>query len=144
MIFSKKIKIEAQDTTSSKKRKQKTEKKEKQWFTLEGKLTVDVYETDSEIVVQSAIAGVKPQDLEISIENGILEIKGNRPNPEEKGNSKRNYFFQECWWGPFSRKIILPEEINNSQVRASMKEGILTIKIPKIKQDKRKRIRLRL
>ena len=138
MGFLKKIKIKSQETISSKKKK----KEKKEWFTPEGKLTVDVYETNSEIVIQSAIAGIKPQDLEISIENGILEIKGNRPNPEEKEKEKRNYFFRECWWGPFSRKIILPEEIDESKVNASMKEGILTIRIPKIKKAKRIQLKI--
>ncbi len=142
MVFLKKIKIEAKEQPSPKKKRRKESPEEKKWFTLEGKLTVDVYETDSEIVIQSAIAGVKPQDLEISIENDILEIKGSRPNPEEE-SKKRNYFFQECWWGPFSRKIILPKEINSSQIQASMKEGVLTIRIPKTEKEKRKKIKLK-
>lgn len=142
MVFLRRIKIEAKEQSSFKKKKRKENLGDKKWFIPEGKLIVDVYETDYEIVIQSAIAGVRPEDLEISIENDILEIKGNRPNPEE-GNKKKNYFLQECWWGPFSRKIILPEEIDNSQIQASMKEGVLTIRIPKIEKEKRKRIRLK-
>ena len=107
----------------------------------EGQLTVDVYQTDGEIVIQSAIAGIKPEDLDISVENDVVAIRGKREKQvEEKG---QNYFYQECYWGRFSREIILPAEVDNSKAKATMKNGILTIKIPKIEGEKKKKIEVK-
>lgn len=108
----------------------------KKWLEPEGQLVVDVYETDKEIIVQSAIAGIQPEDLDISIENDVVTIKGKRENKtEEKG---KNYLFQECHWGYFSREIILPVEVDAAFVQATMKNGILTIKMPKVEKEKKK------
>ncbi len=104
-------------------------------------MAVDVYQTDSEIVIRSTIAGVKPEDLDISIESDIIFIKGNRQEPPEK--SEKTYFRQECYWGPFSRQIILPEETDPSRAEATMKEGILTIRIPKIERKKKIKIEIK-
>jgi len=119
-------------------KKEEPEKKEK-WLESEGELAVDVYQTDSELVIQSAIAGIKPGDLDISVESDVILIKGKREKLglEEK---ERNYFYQECYWGPFSRQIILPTEIDPSRIEASMKEGILTIRMPKIEREKKRKI----
>jgi len=103
----------------------------------EGQLTVDIYQTKDELVIQSAIAGIKPEDLDISIEKDIISIKGRRDNPlEEKGD----YFSKECHWGPFSREMILPVEIDPGKATAEMKEGILTIRIPKVEKVGKKKI----
>jgi len=116
----------------------------RQGFTLqnlsaqEGQLAIDVYQTDAELVIQSAIAGVKTENLDISIEADTVLIRGNRQEPPEQG--EKNYFYQECYWGPFSRQIILPEETDPSRAEAVMKEGILTIRIPKIEREKKRKI----
>mgnify|MGYP001616859565 CR=1 FL=1 len=110
--------------------------KEKSWLESEGQLTVDVYETDKNIVIRSAVAGVKPDDLDISVENDMLIIKGKREKIEEE--TARNYFYQECYWGKFSREIVLPEEVDFSKIEAVMKEGVLIIKIPKTSQGDKK------
>lgn len=107
----------------------------------EGQLAVDVFQTDSEIVIQSAIAGVKPEDLDISIEADNVLIKGNREMPDE--NKEKNYFYQECYWGPFSRQIILSEETDPGRAEAIMKEGVLTIRIPKIERKKKTKISIK-
>ncbi len=113
--------------------------KEKKWLEQEeGELTVDIYQTDSNLVIQSVIAGITPKNLNISIENDMVMIKGNREKPAEK--EKRNYFFQECYWGPFSREIVLPEEVDNSRIQASLENGILTIVIPKIERRKKRKV----
>lgn len=115
---------------------EKPEKKE-EWLEPEGELAVDVYQTETELVIQSAIAGVKPEELNISIEKDILTIEGERKKPfEEKGD----YLIQECYWGKFSRKIILPVEINPDKIEATFKEGILTIRLPKILKEKKRKI----
>ena len=139
MVSLKRIKIKPKVKTSEEKT---TNSEEKKWFQTEGKLTIDVYETSSNIVIQTAIAGVKSEDFDISIENDMLEIRGVRKKPEE-GKDKKNYFFQECYWGPFSRKIILPKEVDNSRAQASIKEGVLTIKMPKLERERKRKIRLR-
>lgn len=108
------------------------------WLDSEGELTVDVYQTDKEIVIQSAIAGVEPEDLDISIEKDMVTIKGKREKQFEE--KEKNYFYQECYWGRFSRKIILPAEVNSSKISASMKNGILCIRIPKIEGKKKTKI----
>ncbi len=112
-------------------------KKEK-WFEPEGELAVDVYQTEEEIVVQSPIAGIRPESLDIFVENDVLLIKGNRQKPDEIG--QRDYFYQECYWGPFSRQIILSKETDPDRITAEMKEGVLIIRIPKVKKEKNKKI----
>ncbi len=104
----------------------------------EGELAVDVYETNENFVVQSTLAGVKAEDLDIAIENDLVTISGSRQKPNEEGEKK--YFYQECYWGPFSRKIILPEEVDDIRIRAKIKNGILTLKLPKLHRKKRKKI----
>lgn len=99
-------------------------------FDPEGELVVDVYETDTSFVVLAAIAGILIKDMDISIEKDMMIIKGNRCDPHAEGPDKK-YFYQECYWGPFSRKIVLPENINIDEADAQMEKGLLTIKIPK-------------
>lgn len=125
--------IEEQKTKEVKEEKPKAEK----WFEPEGQLAVDIYQTEGELIIQSAIAGVKPEDLDIAIEQDVITIRGKRGKPfEEQGD----YFTQECYWGPFSREIILPVEVNPHQIEASMKEGILTIRMPKILRERKTKV----
>ncbi|PJC47388.1 MAG: heat-shock protein Hsp20 [Parcubacteria group bacterium CG_4_9_14_0_2_um_filter_35_11] len=104
----------------------------------EGQLAVDVFQTDNEIVVQSTIAGVKASDLDITIQNDMVSIKGERKKLMEL--PKENYFYQECYWGPFSRSIILPEEINANEARAELKDGVLILHLPKSEKIKTTKI----
>lgn len=102
-----------------------------------GELAVDIYQTENELVIQTAIAGVKPEDIDISLEGDVILIKGIRNNPySEEGN----YFFQECYWGPFAKELILPVDVDPNLAKAEMKEGVLTIRIPKIEKEKRRKI----
>jgi HSP20 family protein len=98
-------------------------------FNQDGELVVDVYETNSEFVVLAAIAGVQIKDIDISLEKDMMVIKGNRCDPHETNDKK--YFYQECYWGPFSRKVVLPENIDIDKADAQMDKGVLMIKIPK-------------
>ena len=99
-------------------------------FNTDGELVVDVFETKSDFVVLAAIAGVQIKDLDISVEKDMMIVKGERKNPHD--DSDKKYFFQECYWGPFSKKIILPENVNTEEADAQMDKGMLMIKIPKI------------
>jgi HSP20 family molecular chaperone IbpA len=118
----------------------KKKEEKKKWFELEGQLVIDVYQTRNELIVQSAIAGVKPENLDISIEGDVMSIRGSREKPFEDATTPGNYFVQECYWGPFSREVILPVEVDPGRVEATMKEGILTIRVPKILREKRRKI----
>ncbi len=95
----------------------------------EGQLTVDVFQDDSNIVIQSTIAGVAPEDLDVSITNDMVTIRGERRQSFDA--EEEDYFYQECYWGTFSRSIILPVEIDADRAEAKIKNGILTIRIPK-------------
>ena len=121
--------------------------KKENWFEPEGELTIDAYQTENEIVIQSTIAGVNPEDLDIAIENEILTIKGVRKKPEieehSEGDKQKNYFYQECYWGPFSKEIMLSEEVDTSNVEATIKQGILTIRMPKIQRKNKRKIKVK-
>jgi len=104
----------------------------------EGELAIDAYETDKEFVVQSTIAGISAKDLDISVEDDMLTIRGKREKPIN--NENRNYLHQECFWGPFSKRIILPEKVKITQAKATVKNGILTLKIPKASSTTTKKI----
>lgn len=106
------------------------------WLQSKGQLAVDVFQTETDFCVRAPIAGVKQEDIDISVENGMLIIKGERKEPSKEG--ERKYFYQECYWGPFSRQIILPEDVNLQKIKASLKEGVLTVKVPIIKPMKKK------
>lgn len=95
-----------------------------------GILTLDVFQKDGEIVVKSAIAGVTGKDLDITITNDTVTISGKRK--EEEQEEGKNYFYQELYWGTFSRKVILPEEVNADAAKATLKNGVLTITLPKL------------
>jgi HSP20 family protein len=103
----------------------------------EGQLAVDIYQTETDLVIQSAVAGVNAQSIDISLEKDMLTIKGCRRKTESENG---DYFSQECFWGPFSREIILPAEVDPEKVMAKMKDGILTIRIPKILREKKRKI----
>ena len=135
--------IEVEEKLKRKSKKAQIESKEKQkdWLEPGGQLAIDVYQTDTDIVIQAPIAGIKKEDLDISIENDLVTIKGNREKPPEV--EEKNYFYQECYWVPFSREIILPDEGDPSRAEASMREGILTLKIPRIEREKKRKIKIK-
>ncbi len=94
-----------------------------------GQLAVDVYQTDDDIIIKSTIAGVRPEDIDISINNDMVTIRGKREKDHEVADE--NYYYRECYWGGFSRSIILPCDVKVDRIKASMKNGVLTIILPK-------------
>lgn len=94
-----------------------------------GQLAVDVFQTKDEIVIKSTIAGVRPEDIDISINNDMITIRGKRDKDHEVADE--DYFYRECYWGGFSRSIILPCEVKIDRIKAAMKNGVLTITLPK-------------
>jgi len=107
----------------------------------EGQLTIDVYQTEMEIVIKSTIAGVKSEDLDVSINNDMVTIQGDRKNEEVV--PRNNYYYQECYWGTFSRSVVLPVDILSEKAEASLKNGILTIRLPKAATNKIRKIQVR-
>jgi HSP20 family protein len=107
----------------------------------EGQLTIDMFQTPNEIIVQSTIAGVKPDDLDISITRDMVTIKGKRQ--KSHSISKDDYFYQELYWGQFSRSILLPQEIDTEAAEATIKNGMLVIKLPKIDKNRVQKIRVK-
>jgi HSP20 family protein len=107
---------------------------------VEGQLAVDVYQTKENVVIKAPIAGVDPKNLEVAIAEDVVTIRGERV--EEAVSDRENYYVQECYWGAFSRSIILPTSVNADKAEASLKNGVLTISIPKVVQDKVKKIKV--
>lgn len=138
MFSPKKIKVKE---TLSASRATKEADREEKIFEADGQLAVDVFEDGSNFTVVTAVAGVPAKDIEILIDKDMLIIKGKRY--EQKKEEKRNYFYQECHWGSFSRKIILPENIDISKAQAEFNQGILTIKFPFNKSGGKKNISLK-
>src|SRR3989344_5568421 len=108
----------------------------------EGQLTIDVYQTPTEIVVESTIAGVNPEDLDIAINNESVTIRGTRQR--ETKIREEDYFYQECYWGRFSRSIILPQEVDSDNATAALKNGVLTIRLPKLNRQRAKKLKVKL
>lgn len=107
----------------------------------EGQLTIDVYQTDEDVVIKSTIAGVNPEDLDVSINNDMITIRGERKFEEEV--SEENFYYQECYWGSFSRSVVLPVDVIAEKIEASLKNGILTIRLPKADTNRTKKIKVR-
>jgi HSP20 family protein len=106
----------------------------------EGQLNIDVYQTEEDIVIKSAISGVKAEDLDINIQNDMVTIRGRR-RPTEQVDPE-DYYYQECFWGTFSRAVILPVDIDPENVRAELEDGILTIRLPKAEKIKTRKIQV--
>lgn len=94
----------------------------------EGQLAVDVVETDSEIVITSALAGTRPEDIELHLASDVFTVRGRRSTTAPADG---HYFYRECFWGVFSRTIVLPTEVKSELARAEYKNGILTVSLPK-------------
>lgn len=108
----------------------------------EGQLTIDVYQTEGDIVIKSTVAGVSPDDLDITVTGDMVTIRGERQPDEEI--PQENYYYQECYWGPFSRSVILPVDVDADRIDAAMKNGVLTIRLPKIEKEKTRKLKVRV
>lgn len=137
----KKLKIGVKKTKEEKEKNEllrtEAEQEDEKWMDndyAEGQLSIDVYQTPKAIVVKSTIAGVKPEDIDISINNDMLTVRGKREREEEI--SEDDYLYKECYWGSFSRSVILPVEVKADKIDAVLENGILTIALPKAKPKK--------
>lgn len=107
----------------------------------EGQLTVDVFNTPDEIIIKAIVAGVKPDDLDISITRDMVTIRGKRE--EHQQVVEEDYFYRELYWGTFSRTILLPQEIEVDAAHASEKHGLLIIKLPKIDKERQTKLKVK-
>ena len=135
-------KVDTDEDSSDQEEKMPAKQSADDEIETEGKLTIDVYKTPSEIVVESAIAGIKPEDLDVNVSTDSITIKGERRR-EEKIKDE-DYFYQECYWGRFSRSVILPEEIDPDHATVHFKNGILTVRLPKLNRKKSKKLNVKI
>ncbi|MBI3631984.1 MAG: Hsp20/alpha crystallin family protein [Candidatus Vogelbacteria bacterium] len=107
----------------------------------EAQLAVDVYQTPTEIIVISMIAGVKSEDLDISITREMVSIKAKREEPEAP--EKEKYVYKELFWGSFGRTVVLPDEVDAENSEAIEKHGLLIIRMPKINKNQSKSLKVK-
>ncbi|MDB5260662.1 MAG: heat shock protein Hsp20, family protein [Candidatus Nomurabacteria bacterium] len=106
----------------------------------EGELSVDVYQTSNEIIIEAMVAGVKPEDLHLSITRDMVTIKGRRDGNTQVTHD--DYFYKELYWGSFTRTILLPHEVEIEEAEAVEKHGLLIIRLPKV--DKARQAKLKV
>ena len=107
----------------------------------DGELAVDMYQTPTEIVIKTMVAGVKPEDLDISITRDMVTIRGKRMESYEE--NENDFFHKELYWGSFSRTIVLPAEVEIEEAEASEKHGLLTLILPKIDKNRQSKLKVR-
>ena len=107
----------------------------------EAELTVDVFQTQTEIIIQTMVAGVKPEDLELTLARDMITVRGKRE--ETRNVDEEDYFTKELYWGRFSRTIMLPQEVEPEDAEAIEKHGLLTIKLQKVDREKRNNVKVK-
>lgn len=106
-----------------------------------GELAVDVYQTPSHIIIKAMIAGVRPEDLDVSITRDVVTIRGKRERHTE--GSAGDFFFQELYWGSFARTISLPQEVEIEDAEATEKHGLLIIRLPKLDKGRQAKLKVK-
>lgn len=117
-------------------------KQDEDWVTgYEGALNIDMYQTKDNVIIKSTIAGVRPDDIDITVANDMVTIQGSRTREEKVTDD--DYFYQECYWGGFSRSVIVPVDIDSEHIEADLKDGILTVVVPKAAKAKTKKVKVK-
>jgi HSP20 family protein len=117
---------------------------EEEWIEgeeLEGQLMVDVYQTKTTVVIVAPIAGVRPDKIDVAISEDVVTIRGDRRT--DNSIDKAQYYIQECFWGVFSRSVILPTAVVSDKSEATLRDGVLRIEIPKVIVEKVKKIKVK-
>jgi HSP20 family protein len=104
----------------------------------DGELPIDMYQTRDAIVIRALVAGVSPDDLDISITRDMVTLRGMREEMQEAADE--DYYHRELFWGSFSRSIVLPEEIVIDEAEAKEKHGLLEIILPKLDKGRSARL----
>jgi HSP20 family protein len=107
----------------------------------EGQLSVDVFRDKNDLVIRSTIAGTKPEDIDVSVHGDLLTIRGKRETDREV--KEDDWYYRECYWGAFSRSVVLPYEVLADKAEASLKNGVLEIRIP-IQEAAERNIRVKV
>jgi HSP20 family protein len=107
----------------------------------EGQLAIDMYQTPTEIIIKTMVAGVKPEDLDVTITRDMVTIRGRRMEIYEK--DENDFFHKELYWGSFSRTIVLPAEVETEEAEAGEKHGLLTLILPKIDKNRQSKLKVR-
>ena len=107
----------------------------------EGQLAIDMYQTPTEIIIKTMVAGVKPEDLDISITRDMVTVRGRRSETYE--NSGNDFFHRELYWGSFSRTIVLPAEVEIEEAEAKEQHGLLILTLPKIDKNRQSKLKVR-
>lgn len=113
---------------------------QEEYDTVPGQLAVDVYETAEELVIKARTAGVNRNELDVSIADGVLNIRGTLSSGDD--TAATHWHIQECYWGEFSRTIVLPVAVKEDEVKAVLKDGVLTITFNKVKQEQARKIQI--
>lgn len=108
---------------------------------MEGQLSLDMYQTDNEVVIKAPIAGVRKDDIEVVVTDDAVSIKGKREREVEE--RKDNFFLHECYWGSFSRSQALPAQVVSEKAEATLKDGVLTIRVPKSHKGKSRALKIK-
>jgi len=118
--------------------------REEDWLEEEedAQLTIDLLQDHEHIIIQSMLAGVKSDDLDVEMSQEMIIIRGKRKNPHPV-SKQDDYYTQELYWGPFSRKILLPQEVDTEKAEASLKDGLLIIKLPKVDKEKKQKLKIK-
>jgi HSP20 family protein len=107
----------------------------------EGELAIDMFQTPTEIIIKTMVAGVKPEDLDVSITRDMVTIRGKRFGSYE--SEENDFFHKELYWGAFSRTIVLPSEVEIEEAEASEKHGLLTLILPKLDKNRQSKLKIR-
>jgi len=107
----------------------------------EGQLSIDVYETPTLLVIVAPVAGVKLSDINVTVTEDVLTIKGARQ--QEFSIPEEDYLIQECFWGEFSRSIVLPSNVDSTKINATFKDSILTVTLPRTEKTKTKVVKIK-
>jgi HSP20 family protein len=107
----------------------------------EGELAIDVYQTPTHIIIKAMIAGVRPDDLDVSITRDMVTIRGKRERHAE--GTAGEFFFQELYWGSFARTIVLPQEVEIEEAEATEKHGLLVIRLPKLDKGRQAKLKVK-
>ncbi len=113
---------------------------EDDYDTVPGQLAVDVYETADKLIIKARTAGVNKNDLDVSIADGVLTISGTLSSGDD--TEATQWHVQECYWGEFSRTLVLPVPVKEDEVEAVLKDGVLTISFNKVQQEQARKIQI--
>jgi HSP20 family protein len=113
---------------------------EDEYDQVPGQLAVDVYETADKLVIKARVAGVNKNDMDVSISDGVLTISGTLSSGDD--TEATQWHIQECYWGEFSRTLVLPVPVKEDEVEAVLKDGVLTISFTKVQQEQAKKIQI--